>query len=176
MKKLVALIGGIIILVGVFIGLIDPSLGWWQMDITYTIFNNTKEGALYLSSFGGITDTYNDSTDQLEGAIIYIIMALAALGGILLIVGAAKESSGIAFIGVLMAIGGLAYFIYALPNFEQLVDFATIGSNTPENMVWGSADLTFIGEYTLNWRLGNGYIITAAGALVSLIGVVMKEK
>ncbi|MFO8018642.1 MAG: hypothetical protein R6U96_08405 [Promethearchaeia archaeon] len=67
----------------------------------------------------------------------------------------------------LMMVGGLALFCIALTNNESLewgIDFL--------NFITGSEDYNiFFGEGTMyTWRLGNGFFIGTAGAIIGLIG------
>ena len=78
----------------------------------------------------------------------------------------------ISIIGAFIVILSLAYFLYALGNFEQITDFI---HDETKSALFGKETITFILTYNNSWRLGNGYFITLAGSIATLVGLGLKD-
>jgi hypothetical protein len=165
MAKIIAIIGGIVGIAATILWLVAPSLGWWEIIFDPIIGNNVE---YYLSPFGIFT--YGDTTENwlglfLVGGLIFLV------GSILILVGAAKESTGIAVLSAIVMIAGIGLFCYALYSYEDLQDILEFME------FWGGEYTVFFGTYnffgTWNWRLGNGFFIAVAGAIIGLIGSFM---
>lgn len=175
MKKILVIIGSVIALIGIFLPFADMTLGWWQ----YTQRLNTILGdtvtKYYLSPFGIISNDANSDTTQIEGYVLLIASIVTILGGVVAAVGAFTDKSLVAIIGSVLMIAGLAYFCYSLGNIEEIRQMlyddtisAIFGKNEDIWILIGTADL--------QWRLGNGFFITAAGSLLTLVASFLKEK
>ena len=171
MKKIIVILGGIIAVVGVLASFLDQTLGFWQVLDSVEILGSTTDTTTFLSSFGQISNTGDDSIETLEQSTIMLIIGISILvGGVIAIIGAGVGKNGLAIIGSVLMLVGLVYFVYSLPNFVEIADLVE-----DKSAFFGEATYTFIGTLTRTWRLGNGFFISAGGCIISLVGSVLKE-
>ncbi|MCF2141772.1 MAG: hypothetical protein K9W44_17095 [Candidatus Lokiarchaeota archaeon] len=175
MKKIVVIIGSIIVLISIFLPFADMTLGWWEHTQILKTFLGDTITKTYLSPFGTLSNDANTDTTQIEGSILIIASAGTILGALIAIIGGFMDKNLIAFLGALVIILGLAYFVYSLGNIPEIRDLlydesasAIFGKNLDIFIIVGTADL--------KWRLGNGFFIAATGALVTFVGTIIKEK
>lgn len=172
MKKIVAIIGGIIGLAGIIASLFDQTLGWWEITSVVEILGSSTTYKTFLSPFGNLSYDYKDDIISIEGSIMILIALTTIIGNVLLLVGAFTDKNVLVIIGTFLAIIGLTYFLYSIGNFEEIT---ALIQDESLSVIFGSESYTFIATTTSNWRLGNGYFVTAAGAMVSLVGSFLKE-
>jgi hypothetical protein len=171
MKKIVVILGGVIAVVGVLASFLDQTLGFWQVLKSVEFLGNTTNTTTFLSSFGQLSNTADDTIVTLEKSSITLIVGISILlGGVIATIGASVEKNGLAIIGTVLMLVGLAYFLYSLSNFAEIVDFVE-----DQGALFGNATSTFISTTTLTWRLGNGYFISAGGSIIALVGAILKE-
>ncbi|MFO8017203.1 MAG: hypothetical protein R6U96_01085 [Promethearchaeia archaeon] len=157
--KIIAIVAGLIGIFAVLSFFIEESLGaWWQVE--NDLFNTT----FYLNAFGMSSGEESELALETLGLVAGIIYLL---GSVLIIYAASQETKGVGILSALMMVGGLALFCIALTNNESLewgIDFL--------NFITGSEEYNiFFGEATMyTWRLGNGFFIGTAGAIIGLIG------
>ncbi|MHA1585523.1 MAG: hypothetical protein ACTSVU_04575 [Promethearchaeota archaeon] len=175
MKKAIPIIGGIILVIGVLIGFVDKTLGFWQIKSVYELLGSTTTNISFLSIFGQISKTGSNDVSSVADITPFLIVAISILiGGILIIFGGVKNTKGLTIIASIIAIAGLAYFVYSLANIPEVGDLMILISND-KSRIFGTETISLIGTTTYHWRLGNGYLISAAGALISLIGSFTKD-
>lgn len=161
MSKVLAILGGIIGIIAVFLFFFEQSLGWWEVSVQIGTISNS----VYISPFGYTSD------DVFLGPLFLFAAILFIVGSILIFVAAAKDSKGFSIICSLLMIGGLILFCYSLYANE---DFDTILSGLETllgselNIFFGTVDLGMLGIWT--WRLGNGFFIACAGTAIALVG------
>jgi hypothetical protein len=162
MKKFIAIGGALMTIAALMLGLIDATLGVWQ-------YSDEIFGTAYLNAFGQLT-LFNGNVENIEDNIIMIIITTAILvGAVVILIGGFTDKGGLALLGSLVIIAGLAYFFYSLPNFQEI-----------QNYLWFTDKNVFIGsEVVLTvdvaWRLGNGFFVLIVGFVVSLIGSLLKD-
>ena len=96
-------IGGIIGILATILALIEPSLGWWEVQITALINNS-----IYVNAFG-----YGTNDSEL-GPLFIVSAVLFLVGSVFTFLAANKKSKGIAFLCVFLMIAGIALFTYGL--------------------------------------------------------------
>ncbi len=169
-NKLPAFIGAIIGLAGVLLGLVEPSLGWWQVNFVLGPINEY----LYINAFGYSSNTFNNSTELVSNLLL--IGGLLYLAGtlLLLITTAANKKSGAILFAILMIIGLIIYCygLYANEDYGNILSGLEFLSGNKYNIFFG--EYHFFGTWT--WRLGNGFFISIAGAVIGLIGAAMIDK
>lgn len=171
MKKLVVILGGVIAVVGVLASFLDQTLGFWQVFDVFEILATTTETTTFISSFGQISNTADDTIEILEKSSTMLIIGITILlGGVIAAIGAGVEKKTLAIIGTALILVGLVYFVYTLPNFTEIADIVE-----DQSALFGDATYTFIGTLTRTWRLGNGFFISAAGSITALVGSILKE-
>lgn len=157
--KILAILGGLIGFLSVFIYFADPTLGaWWQLE--GVIYKH------YISALG--TAEVDDFTMHL-GVLGFIAGVLFILGSLLIFVAAGKESKGIASLSFILMIGAFILYGYSLTEAESLqilsgtIDIInSISQSNEYNMFFG--ELGF-----WSWRLGNGFFIAIGAAVLTLI-------
>ena len=175
MKKTIPIIGGIILIIGVLIGFVDKTLGFWQIKSVYELLGNTTTDISFLSIFGQISETGSNDVSSVADISPFLIVAISILiGGILIIFGGVKNTKGITIIACVIAIAGLAYFVYSLANIPEVGNLMILISND-KSRIFGSDTYSLIGTTTYYWRLGNGYFISAGGVFISLFGSFTKD-
>lgn len=169
-NKLPALIGGIIGLVAVLLGLVEPSLGWWQIHFEFGPINMSS----YINAFGYSTNTVNNDLELISN--ILLLSGLTYLAGTLLILLTAAKNmkSGAILFSFVMIIGIIlfCYGLYANENFADILSGIEFLSGDEHNVFFGT--FKFLGTWT--WRLGNGFFVGVAGAVISLVGAYMMDK
>ena len=163
--KFFLILGGILGLFSVLAYFLMDSIGaWWQVDSVLGPLTSNY----YINAFGMASE---DSSLVLEylgifSGIIFIIASILAFPG------ASKESKGLSFMSLILMIGALYLFCFALSNVQNytaildLLNF--ISSNTQYNVYFGS--YTLIATWT--WRLGNGFFIACGAGICTLIGAI----
>lgn len=168
MKKLISIIGGIICIIAVLLGLLDPTLGFWELKIE-EIFGDGWEGS-YLNAFGQYV-LINGDVETIDENIIMIIISLSILiGGVLIVTGGFMDKGPICVIGSLLIVGGISYFLYTLPKIEMIDNYFDL-LNLSGNKFFGSD--TVVLEH--KWRLGNGFFVLFFGTIIALIGTFLKD-
>ena len=168
MNKNISLLGGFLVLIGVLIGLFDNTIAWWQItvneDVTY-----------YLSAFGYITNSENADVSAVDTNSILTAGLLTFAGAIIIIMAALDERKDLAFVGVIVAILGVGYFAYAIPNVPEFSDW--FESITSGSALWGEGKVNFLFWHVADakWQLGIGYFIPVIGIVVSLIGITKRR-
>jgi len=161
LSKVLAILGGIIGIIAVFLYFFEPSLGWWEVSVQIGTISNSA----YISPFG------YTSNDAFLGPLFLFAAVLFILGSVLIFVAAAKDSKGFSIICSLLMIGGLILYSYALwanEDFDAVLTGLETLLGSEFNILFGTADLTPFGIWT--WRLGNGFIIACAGTAIALVG------
>ena len=162
MKKFIAIGGALMTVAALMLGLIDASLGLWQ-------YSNEVFGSAYLNAFGQMT-LFNGNVENIEDNLIMIIITTAILvGAVVILIGGFTDKGGLALIGSLLIIAGLAYFFYSLPNFQEIQNYLWF---TDKNVFFGSEEILTVDNA---WRLGNGFFVLMVSVIVSLIGSLLKE-
>ncbi len=162
MKKIISILGSLIAIVAIFIGLVDETLGLWQCIIEDNVIT------YYFNAFGQLAR--NGNVESIEKNVIMIIISAAVLiGATMTLIGGFTEKGGLAILGSLVIVAGISYFIYSLPNFQELTDILFF---TDKNLYFGSEEIISV-DY--QWRLGNGFIILFFGSLITLIGSLLKD-
>lgn len=167
MNKSLVVVGGIIALIGVFFQFVDKTMGWWMY---WTEFGDIS---YYLSLTGVISNSNNTNTSELDSnTTLLIILALAVLGAILMVMTLSKNGKTLGFLGIVIIFAALGYFVYSLPNvFDGTLVEGLMALADTTNYFYGTFD---IGPISTSWRVGNGFLITAAGAIVGLVGTFVK--
>ncbi len=169
-SKLIAYVGGIIGLVAVLMGLIEPSLGWWQMRYEFGPFDVN----IYINAFGYSSNTANNNVELVDNTLLLAGMIYLA-GTLLLFIATAKNMKAGAFLCAILMIIGIILFCYGLygnEGFGDLLSGMEFLSGEEHNVFFGT--FKFLGTWT--WRLGNGFFIGVVGAVIGLIGAVMMDK
>lgn len=154
-RSFLAIIGGIIAVLGVVLSIFIKELGWWNFKtlILGDVTNNS-----YLSSFFGDGDPYFADTFTL-----LLPGIIAGVGGLLCITG----NKFLSLIGSVLVIVGIVLFFVFLGDS----DAATLASYIDTNIYWdsfGGGD-PFSGW---KWHLGIGLFMTAGGGILSLVGAI----
>ncbi len=171
MKKIIVIIGSTIGLLGIFAGLIDQTMGWWEFTSVSELFG-TNTNKTFLSPFGNFTFDYQNDVIALESKIMVVIAILVILGNIGALVGSFMDKKMVVIIGASIVALCLLYFLYALGNFEQITDFI---HDETKSAIFGKETISFVLTFNNSWRLGNGYFITLAGSIATLVGLGLKD-
>lgn len=161
LSKVLAILGGIIGLIAVFLFFFEQSLGWWEVSVQIGTLSNSA----YISPFGYTSD------DAFLGPLFLFAAVLFILGSVLIFVAAAKDSKGFSIICSLLMIGGLILFCYSLyanEDFDALITGLETLLGSEFFVFFGTVDLGLFGIWT--WRLGNGFFIACAGTVIALVG------
>ncbi len=177
MNKVIGIIGGILGLIGAIFQFFDQTMGWWQ-DYTTTPLGGITNGTWFLNLLGQITsDNSKFKSETLANTtIVYIVLLAVVIGGILLFIGGITGKSSYGAIGTLLLLGGLIYFVYSLPNIPEIQSL--LQNYTVSNYFYSSGQFSILSIVFSNatWRLGNGFFITAGGALLGIISIALKSK
>jgi hypothetical protein len=156
MGKPMAIVGGILVLAGVFLGLFIKEMGFWNYNILVII---PIEG--WLNAFGGGGgDLYSETAYFAEEVIDMVPGILVAVGGLFLIF--QKKASGI--IGFVLILAGTGLFFYNMLQNTYFMDYVELVDG---NIFWWS-DSNILGDFYM--RMGYGMIICLAGGIVGLLG------
>ena len=172
MKKIIVIIGSIIGLLGIFAGLIDQTLGWWEFTSVYDVLFTTHTDKTFLSPFGNITYDFNETVTALEGNAMIMIAILVIIGNISVLIGGSVDKKLVSIIGISVVLLCLIYFLYGLGNFEQISNYINDGT---KSALFGKETNIFILTFNNSWRLGNGFFIASAGSIVSVVGLALKD-
>ncbi len=161
-RSFLAIIGGIIAVLGVVLSIFIKELGWWNF---LTVFNDEITNNAFFSAFFGKGDPeyFGDTFTLLLPGII------AGVGGLLCVTG----NKFLSLIGSVLVIVGIVVFIVLLGDSDAAVwaDFI----NT--NIYWDSVGVTVGDAFTgIRWRFGYGLFITAGGGILALIGGITTSK
>lgn len=171
MNKPLVFIGGILAILGVILPFIDKSMAWWMV----TLSAGSNSASSFLSLTGIISNTENSNTTTIDdNSALVIVLILVLVGGVLALAGTSKTSGGIAVLGILVVIVGLVYFIISLPNIPEVANLLVAFDNP--SYLYGSDEFTFIITWTYTWRIGNAFLVSAAGAVVGLLGSLVSSK
>jgi hypothetical protein len=166
-NNFVFILGGILTVLGILAGLLDNTLSMWQLD--NGLF------AYHINAFGILSWTIDDtvvnlcSADEVVNPGNYLYAGIIALaGGLLAILGGAKGSKSVGFLGIIAIFGGLAYFYYSHVIFlgeNPLISWiGGLGSSDGFALVWGE-------NGPITWGMGFGGYISLAGAVVTMLGL-----
>jgi hypothetical protein len=171
MNKIICFIGGLLGLVGIILPFADKTMAWWTVSVDPNIGDTV---IFYLMPLGDIINNSNDDVIDIEGNVLLIITFLVVIGSLLILIGTFMDNKNVAFIGTLLLIGGIAYFLQAIGNIEEIQDL--MRAVEPDNYLFGEETVkVFILEWKYKWALGTGFYISTAGAIVSLIGLFQKQ-
>ncbi|MBD3353408.1 MAG: hypothetical protein GF364_18140 [Candidatus Lokiarchaeota archaeon] len=166
-KNWIFIFGAIITLLGVFIALFDETLAMWQ-------HTDSIWGDFYLNAFGIVKLNGETAFNWTEDGGTYVYAGLIIIvGGLFALISGITGSKGLGFISAFAILGGLAYFFYSHVVFvnDNIFAFAFLGgmgSVEGIEIVWGT-------NGAVNWRIGNGAFIVAAGAIVTFAGLGKKK-
>lgn len=153
-RSIIAIVGGVIILVSVALSIFIKELGWWNLltvlgdDVTYT--------DVFTTPFFGDNDTY------FNAELTYLLPGIiAGIGGILCLFG----NKYLSITGGLVAITGMIVFMIFLGD-SWVGDLAELAG---KGALWG-------GILVWKWRLGIGFFITGGGALLAILGGALAPK
>ncbi|UYP46765.1 hypothetical protein NEF87_003050 [Candidatus Lokiarchaeum ossiferum] len=160
-KSVIALIGGIIVLLGIVLSFFVDIFGWWNF---YTIFADDVTDSYFMNAFFGDTD------ELLNEDLTYLIPGiLASLGGILCL----TQNKALSIIGGVLVIGGIGFYLILLGDS----DAANLANNLDTNILWDEFGVTLFNSFTgVRWQLGYGMITTAVGGIVGIIGGLTAKK
>ena len=160
-KSVIALIGGIIALLGIVLSFFVDIFGWWNF---YTIFADDVTDSYFMNAFFG------DTEELLHEDLTYLIPGiLATLGGILCL----TQNKVLSIIGGVLIIGGIGFYLVLLGDSEA----ATLANNLDTNIIWDEFGVTLFDTFTgMRWQLGYGMITTAVGGIVGIIGGLTAKK
>ena len=150
-------IGGIVGILATILALIEPSLGWWEVQV-----DSWTDSAIYVNAFG-----YGTNDSEL-GPLFIVSASLFLAGCVLTFLAVNKKSKGIVFLCVFLmiaSIGLFSYGLYANENFSDVAAALSFLSGTDQNVFFG-----VFGIWT--WRLGNGFFIALGGTVITLIGAI----
>lgn len=166
--KGVAVLGAVVIIASVLMYYLSASLGaWWQLTIDAGILG-TETG--YMNAFG-IYNVEGSDPEMVLGYLGIFNGILLIIGPLIVLLGSFKESKGLAILGSIINLAAIGLFIYALYNIDSdgaLAQFLQ-ALDSSEDYFIHLGDFSFFGiEFT--WRIGNGFFICCAGAIIALIG------
>ncbi len=186
MGKTIAIIGGLIILVGLFLGLLVPAMGLW-----YGAINNSPDWLFQgaWTPLGEFVVTADNTTQNLGALLLPQVCGYAMIiGGFIILLGGLAGSRKFAGVGIIACIFGLVVFALTLqgtldsPNFYTYT-YTIFGIPLPGNFTPYDPDFSIY--TTLNVKvtyflifnvlrtqmLGGAYWMTTIGAVISLIGL-----
>ena len=155
MKRPLALLGGLLVVLGVLLSIVMDLFGWWNYSINISYSN-------WINAFGGLN--WNNSIENLysDDSILEMIPGVIAIvGGILILI----RKPGPGLIGALVVFFSVALFINNLDSFNSLNNFIEVNNG---NLYWWTSGNFYC-------HIGIGLIITSLGALLGLIGSLTKE-
>ena len=160
-RSLLAMIGGLIAIVGVVLSIFIKEFGWWNF---LTVVNNEVTNNEYLSAFFGDGDPYFADTFTL-----LLPGIVAGVGAILCLTG----NKFLSFAGSILVIVGIVLFFVFLGDS----DAASLASFLDTNIYWDSFGVTIGDSFSgVRWRLGIGLFVTAGGGILSLVGSITSTK
>ena len=159
-RSILAIVGGLIVVLGVVLSIFIEELGWWNFK---TFLFGEVASSNYLSVFFADGDPYFADTFTL-----LLPGIIASIGGIMCITG----NRILSFIGSVLVIVGVVLFLVFLGDsdvstilssyLDSNIFFETVGGGDP-----------FSGA---KWYLGIGFFMTAGGGILSLIGAITASK
>jgi len=160
-RSFLAIVGGIIALLGVGLSIFIKELGWWNL---LTVVNNEVTNNAYLSAFYGDGDPYfNETFTYLLPGIIAGVGALLCLPG----------NKFLSILGSVLVFVGVGIFIVLLSDSEA----ATWAGFIDTNIFWDSFGVTIGDSFTgVRWRFGFGLFGTTGGGIISLIGALTVKR
>ena len=154
-RSILAMIGGIVIVLGVVLSIFLKELGWWNF---LTVVGGDVTDNYYLSAFFGDGDPYFADT-----LTLLLPGILAGIGGLLCITG----NRFLAFIGSVLGIVGIVLFIVFLGDS----DAATVANYLDTSIFWDKVGITVGDVFSgVKWRLGIGLFTTGGGSILALVG------
>ena len=160
--SILAIIGGIVALVGIGLSIFIEELGWWNF---FDILDNDIVGSSFFSAFFGTGEGqyFSDTFKFLLPGII------AGAGALLCLLG----NKFLSIIGSIAVFVGIILFIIFLPDANL-----PLGVGASETSIyWDDLGVTILESFTgLKWRFGIGLFITAGGGLLSLVGGIVSSK
>lgn len=154
-RSTLALIGGLIALLGIGLSLFIEIFGWWNF---YTIFNNEVTDSTFYTAFFETSENYfNDELTYLLPGII------AGVGALLCI----TSNKTLSIIGGILIFVGIGVFLVLLGDS----DIADLANYTDTNVFWDRFGVQIGDSFTgWRWQLGYGMIATAVGGVLGLVG------
>jgi hypothetical protein len=163
MKRPIAFIAGLIILIGTLLSLFLEPLGWYNYNFTGLIL---PDNAYWIGSLGGLNwagEMQNLTND--DSALYLIPGGLAALGGLLLLI----QSRSLGILSGLLVLTGVGVFLYNISQMDVIEVIIDAGGN----MWWWEGTVPLVGDYVL--RIGYGLMVTAAGGILGILGSLPKK-
>ena len=160
-KSVVALIGGIIALIGIVLSFFVEIFGWWNF---YTIVLDDVTDSFFMNAFFG------DTEELFHEELTYLLPGiLASLGAILCL----TQNKTLSIIGAVLIIGGIGFYLVLLGDS----DAANLANNLDTNIFWDEFGIEVFNSFSgVRWQIGYGMITTAVGGVVGLIGGLTAKK
>jgi hypothetical protein len=160
--SILAIIGGIVALVGIGLSIFIEEIGWWNY---FDILNNNIVDSSFFSAFFGTGEGqyFSDTFKFLLPGII------AGAGALICLLG----NKFLSIIGSIAVIAGIILFIIFLPDADLPLAVGASGTS----IYWDNFGVTVLESFTgAKWRFGIGFFITGGGGLLSLVGGLISNR
>ncbi len=169
MAKAIAIVGGLIAVLGPLLGIYIDALGMWNFSTTFGSIITTQRfdvlGTYYYQLGSFVADPETNQTIQVLGILILI-------GGAILLVGGLAGSRSIAAIGGVVAIVGAVVFALML---QGILDADYFYLSDYSIFITYNQSILF-NTTTLTQMLGGGFWTAVVGGGIGLVGALTLKK